>query len=143
MWTLLVSLKPSAKRLLFYRNYITLSLFGNRKSIFFYKLFLQTSRSIGRKSSQSCLRCIACLVFKVTVLGKLMVTSPLYGELPWSDFSGCYFLIFHHTTNSYCLSTVLEENNLLRLCTKVWKAKTNAIHYVNTNFPCKILKSEF
>lgn len=104
---------------------------------------LQTSRSIGRKSCQSCLRCIAWLVFEVTVLAKLMVTPPLYGELPWSDFSGCYFLIFHHTTNSYCLSTVLEENNLLRLCTKVWKSKTNAIHNVNTNFPCKVLKPEF
>lgn len=35
---------------------------------------LQTSRSIGRKSCQSCLRCIAWLVFEVTVLAKLMVT---------------------------------------------------------------------
>lgn len=100
VWTLLVSLKPLPKD---YHSipqklhYIIF--FWKQEKHIFYKLFLQTSRSIGRKSCQSCLRGIAWLVFEVTVLAKLTVTSPLYGELPWSDFSGCSFLIFHHTTN--------------------------------------------
>ena len=100
VWTLLVSLKPLPKdyHSIPQKLYYSIFIWKQEKHIF-YKLFLQTSRSIGRKSHQSCLRGTAWLVFEVRVLAKRTVTSPLYGEIPWSDFSGCYFLIFHHTTN--------------------------------------------
>lgn len=60
----------------------------------FYKHFFQTSRHVGRKSCQSCLRCTFWLLFEVTVLAMLMVTSIPHGELPSSDFQGCLKVLF-------------------------------------------------
>lgn len=60
----------------------------------FYKHFFQTYRHVGRKSCQSCLRCTFWLLFEVTVLAMLMVTSIPHGELPSSDFQGCLKVLF-------------------------------------------------
>ena len=69
VWTLLVSLKPLPKdyHSIPQKLYYSIFIWKQEKHIF-YKLFLQTSRSIGRKSHQSCLRGTAWLVFEVRVL---------------------------------------------------------------------------
>ena len=89
--------------LIFHRSSITLSLLGNREKSIFYKFFLQTSKSVGRKSCQSCLRCTAWLVSEVTVPAMLVMTSIPRDELPASDFSGCYFSHFP-SYNKFLLS---------------------------------------
>lgn len=93
---------------------------------------LQTSRSIGRKSCQSCLRC--CLA---SVWGDS--TCKAHGDTSYSVVSylgqtsvAAIFSFSIIQQIQHCLP-LLEENNLLRLCTKVWKSKTNAIYNVNTN----------
>lgn len=144
VWDLIVSLMSSDKRIFQHSTEDPLHyLYLEAGKSNFCKLFLQTSRSIGRKSCQSCLRCTSWLVLEMTILVLFMVISISHGELPSSDFNGCYFFISHHVTSSYWLSTVLKENNLLRLCTKVLKAKPNTICNVNTNFHWRLFESEF